>query len=142
MNRAILCVVLAVGWLAVKYAPHIDGVPIVRPIGELAELAKQMTPDDRAALSETYAILSRAVAANPAVDPVFPDVASIRRAHRAALLATWAGVMGNQPGKYPGLREALEGFLDRSAGDADVLLNPHLQEQIAKTFLDMSASLR
>lgn len=146
MTRLALCVALAVGWLVFRHAPIpaivTPAAPAAVPIAELSAVAATVSKADRAALSETYLILSRSIAANPAVDPVFPDTAAVRRAHRAALLAVWKGVMGNDTGKYPGLKEALEGYLDKALGREEVILNPGLQETVAKTFSDMSAHFR
>lgn len=142
MNRTVLCLLLGLGWLAVRHAPAVVPVPAVKPLSEVAAMGAKMTADDRAALSETYAILSRSIAANPPEEPVFPDTASVRRAHRAALLAVWKGAMGNDAGKYPGLRESLEGYLHNSLGMDDVPLNPELQARVVKTFSDISASLK
>jgi len=142
VNRALICLVLAVAYAGYRYAPPQPAAPVVVPHPEVAGLAKQMTATDRAALRETYAILSRSIAANPETDPVFPDTASVRRAHRAALLAVWRGVLGNEPGKYAGLREGLEGYLTNALGDADVPLTPELQARVAKTFLNISDSLK
>lgn len=145
MTRVVICAVLALGWLGFRHGalPALPVLtPAAAPIAELTAVAKGMSKDDRAALEQTYSILSRSIAANPAVDPVFPDTASVRRAHRAALLSVWKGVMKNDTGKYPGLKESLEGYLDKSLGLEDVALNPTLQETVSKTFSDMSAHFR
>ena len=59
-----------------------------------------------------------------------------------SLLVVWRGVFDNEPGKYPDLREAVEGEVERALGLADVPLNPALQQQVAKTFTSISASFR
>lgn len=138
MSRLLLCLLIGVGYIVVR-RPHDAGA---KPMAGLAAYARKMTAAERSGLSDGYAIIGRAIQANPADEPVFPDTASIRRAHRAALLVVWRGAFQNQPGKYPGLREALEGEVARGLGDADVPLNPALQEQAAQTFLDISASLK
>lgn len=138
MNRLLLCLLIGVGYFVVRQPPE----SAAKPIAGLAAYARKMTAAERSGLSEGYAILGRAIKASPADEPVFPDVASIRRAHRASLLVVWRGVFDNQPGKYPGLREALEGEVNRGIGDADIPLNPALQQQAAQTFLDISASLK
>lgn len=138
MNRLLLCLLIAVGYFVVRQPPESAS----KPMAGLAAYSRKMTAAERSGISDGYAILGRAIQANPADEPVFPDVASIRRAHRAALLVVWRGVFDNQPGKYPGLREALEGEVARGLGDADVPLNPALQQQAAQTFFDISASLK
>lgn len=138
MNRLLLCLLIAVGYYVVRQPHESDA----KPISGLAAYAKKMTNAERSALSDGYSILGRAIQANPEDEPVFPDTAAVRRAHRAALLVIWRGVFNNEPGKYPGLREALEGEVARSLGSEDVPLNPALQQQAAQTFLDIGASLK
>jgi hypothetical protein len=138
MIRLLLCVVVGLGYLLVREPEPASS----KPISSLAGVAKKMTAAERSGLHDAYAILGRAVEADPESEPVFEDTAAVRRAHRAALLVVWKGVFDNNPGKYPGLREALEGEVERSLGTAEVPLNPTLQRQVAKTFLDMSASLK
>jgi len=116
--------------------------PVIRPIPELTPLADAMTADDRQVLADAYQIISRSIAANPIDDPVFPTTGAVREAHRAALLCVWRGVLGNTPGKYPGLREGLEGAIGRVVGTDDVLLTPTIQQKAAKVFLDISDTLR
>lgn len=138
MNRFVLCLLIGIGYAVVRRPTDVDA----KPISGLAAYARKMTAAERAGISEGYAILGRAIAANPETEPVFPDTAAVRRAHRAALLVVWRGAFNNEPGKYPGLREALEGEVAKGLGDADIPLNPTLQQQAAQTFLDISASLK
>lgn len=139
MNRLLLCLVIAFGYVAVRgslspsVAPNIPGV---------SEKFASVSSADRQALSEAYAIIANTVAANPADEPVFTDLGDVRRAHRAALLSVWRGVLGNQPGKYPGLREALESYVDQQVGSADVPLSPPVQQQAVDAFQKLSASLK
>ena len=60
----------------------------------------------------------------------------------ASLLYVWAAVLGNRAGDVPGLREALEESLASRIGTDDVPLNPVLQDDTAKAFADLAASLR
>jgi hypothetical protein len=108
----------------------------------VAVAAAKMTASDRAAMSDAYGILSRSVAANPTLEPVFPDTAAVRRAHRAALLYVWAAVLQNKAGDVPGLREALEQAIASRIGTEDIPLNPELQKDTAKAFADLAASFR
>lgn len=138
MNRVLICLVIALGYVLFREPVG----PVTKPRGPVATIASKMTPDDRAALSVAYETLGRSIKANPVDEPVFPDTAAVRRAHRAALLCVWQGAMANQPGKYPGLREALEGEVEGSLGLDEVPLNPELQRRVADTFLTISASLK
>lgn len=146
--RIIACVLAAALYWAHTNAPAIlppapgPVVPVVAPVSGLAKFLPAMSRDDRSALADAYSVLQRSVAANPASDPVFPTVGSIRNAHRAALLCVWRGVLGNQPGKYPGLSDALEGVLAERIGKDDIPLNPALQQEAAKAFGDIAATFR
>jgi hypothetical protein len=75
-------------------------------------------------------------------DPVIPSTAALNDVHRAALLFVWRGVLGNEPGKYEGLREELEGLLKSAIGEADVPLNPAVQTDAATLFANIALSLR
>ena len=158
MNRAILCAAVALAFFVgtrlhptptptpaptpVPAPKPVPRPPVIRPIPELTPLADAMSADDRQALAEAYQIISRSIAANPIDDPVFPTTGAVREAHRAALLCVWRGVLGNTPGKYPGLREGLEGAIGKVLGTDDVLLTPTIQQQAAKVFMDISDTLR
>lgn len=143
MNRLLLCVTLAVVYVSVRMSAfHTGDRTVVNVNDAVAQQARLMSAEDKKSLSEAYLILSRSIAANPADDPVFPDTESVRRAHRAALLCVWAGVMGNTAGKYPDLREVLEGELEKQLGSGDVPLNPDLQRATAAAFASISASLK
>lgn len=145
MNRWLLCLILAAGYLAYRAQPAVIPavIPVIvgRPFPDVAAKAAALTPQQRKDLSQTYAILGRSVAADPAEDRVFPDTAAVRRAHRAALLFVYKGVMQGATGAAPGLREALEGSLDARIGGGDIPMNPTLQAETAKAFADLSASL-
>lgn len=139
MNRILLCLVIALGYVAVR--GNLSG-PVAPPIPGVSDRFSHLSMQDRRALSEAYGIISKTIAANPADEPVFTDIADVRRAHRAALLSVWRGVLGNQPGKYPGLREALESYVDQQLGSADVPLSPQVQKQAADAFQKLSDSLK
>lgn len=145
MNRTVICLVLACLYLAAR--PHAGAVvrpvvPSAAPIKEVADVAAKMSREDRAAMSDAYSLFSKAVAADPADDSVFQDVAALRRAHRAILLSVWRGLLDNDPGKVPGMREAVEGAFDQRIGSDDVLLNPSLKQSAAKALADIAASLK
>lgn len=116
--------------------------PAGSPFPAVAAAARSMTAEDRSALAQAYGILARSINANTVEDPVFPDTAAVRRAHRAAILYVWRAVLKNQPGEVDGLREALEGAVAQRIGTEDVPLNPVLQQDAAKAFADIEASLK
>ena len=111
-------------------------------VPSLAKYRSQMTVEDRTALAQCYEILAKSVAANPVDDPVIPSTATLNDVHRAALLFVWRGVLGNEPGKYEGLREELEGLVKQAIGEADVPLNPAVQKDAATLFTNIARSLR
>lgn len=153
MNRVLVTAVLAAAFLLARHykpalpplvppvtpvAPVTPSVP--PPVAEIAAVASRMKPSDRADMGSAYAMFSRAVAADPVDEPVFPDTASLRRAHRAMLLVLWRGLLGNNPGQVPGLKEAVEGAFAQRIGSADVLLNPDAKQSAAKALADIAAS--
>lgn len=144
MNRWLLCLILAAGYLVYRAQPSV--IPAVipaigRPFPEVTAKAAALTLEQRKALSDTYTVLSRSVAADPAEDRVFPDTSAVRRAHRAGLLFVYKGVLQGATGAAPGLREALEGSLNARIGDGDIPMNPTLQAETSKAFADLAASL-
>lgn len=148
MKRAIIAAVIGVAYILYRVGmptvlPAPTPVPTPSaPFADVAKLAASMAAEDRIALAEAYGILSRSIAANPVNEPVFPDTAAVRRAHRAALLYVWGAVLKNKAGEVAGLREALEGALAQRIGTEDVPLNPELQSETAKAFADLDASFR
>jgi hypothetical protein len=148
MKRILIALALAIAYAVFRFAP-IPSLPIPAPtpatattFPEVTAAAKTMSAGDRSALAAAYLILSRSVEANPTIEPVFPDTAAVRRAHRAALLYVWAAVLGNKAGEVPGLREALESAIASRIGAEDIPLNPENQKEAAKAFADLAASLR
>jgi hypothetical protein len=147
MNRLVLCIALAAAFLFYRQAnqPAVPVAPIAPAaivVPSLAKYRSQMTKDDRTALAQCYEILAKSGAANPEDDPVIPSTAALNDVHRAALLFVWRGVLGNEPGKYEGLREELEGLLKSAIGEADVPLNPAVQTDAATLFANIALSLR
>ena len=144
MNRFVLCAALATAFFVTRQAqqPTAPAAPAQVAVPSLAKYRSQMTHEDRTALAQCYEILSKSVAANPVDDPVSPSVPALCDVHRAALLFVWRGVLGNEPGKYEGLREELEGLLKTAVGDADVPLNPAVQRDAATLFANIARSLR
>ena len=144
MNRLVICTALAMAFFFSRHAqrPAVPVAPEVVAVPSLAKYRSKMTVDDRTALAQCYEILAKSVAANPVDDPVIPSVPALCDVHRAALLFVWRGVLGNEPGKYEGLREELEGLVKTAVGDADVPLNPAVQRDAATLFTNIARSLR
>jgi hypothetical protein len=146
MNRVLACLLVAAGFFIYRQqagpATVQPAVVVPAPIPSLAVYRDRMTPQERADLSKAYEILHRSVAANPTDEPVIPSIAGLHDVHRAALMFVWRGVLGNQPGKYEGLRGELEGLLKARVGVEDVPLNPAAQRDAAALFDEISRSLK
>lgn len=146
--RLVLCLAIALAYGAWRLAPRLPSVipappaPASAPFQAVAELSARLNSEDRDALKKTYTTLSRAVAEDPAADPVFIDTAAIRRSHRAALLFVWKGVLSNKTGEVDGLKDALEQAVNARIGSADIPLNPQLKADAAKAFADIAASVQ
>lgn len=147
--NVLIAILLAVGYAMFRAAPQLPipvtpapAPPVVVPFSDIATIAQRLSREDKAALRDAYATLSRAVEADPPSDPVMVDTSAVRRAHRAALLFVWRGVLSNQAGEVAGLREALEAALDQRIGSEEVPMNPALREAAAKAFGDIAASLQ
>jgi hypothetical protein len=117
-------------------------MPTSAPVQEVAAVAAKMTRSNRNDMADAYQTLSNALANDPADDPVFNDTAALRRAHRAMLLCVWRGLLDNDPGKVPGLKEAVERAFDQRVGEEEVLFNPNSKQLAAKSLADIAASFR
>jgi hypothetical protein len=143
VNHLLLVAVLVLA--ALLYRAHQQQgpqPPRPEPALGLAGYAQRMSKSERAAMTEAYQILSRAVAADPVDEPVFATTQSLREAHRAALLVVWRGVLANAPGKYPGLREELEGAIEKQVGIEDVPMTPTIQGQAVKALADIASQFK
>ena len=102
MNRLAICAVLGVAYVVMRVNVHHvvnPVVPVAVPISQIGEVAKRMSAEDRSGLHDAYMMFSKAVAADPVEEPVFPDCAALRRAHRAMLLSVWRGGAGGRAGQ-------------------------------------------
>ncbi len=116
--------------------------PTVAPIAEIGDAAKGMSSKDREAMALAYEMLARAVESDPVDDPVFKDVKTLRRGHRAMLLCLWRGLLDNKPDSVPGLKSAVEGAFVRLIGLEDVPINPSRRKEIVKSLNDIALSFR
>lgn len=144
MTRPLLCIVaaLAFAWYRANSAAPTPSPtpPAVAPSGSLIAIAQTMDKRDRSHMAEAYQILARSVAADPEAEPVFDTTQAVRLAHRAALLCVWRGVLGNEPDKYKGLGEKLEGVLEQRIGKEDVPLNPTTRQETVRAFQEIAAA--
>ena len=116
--------------------------PTAVPVEEIGSVAAKMSSKDREAMALAYEMLARAIDSDPEDDPVFVDVATLRRGHRAMLLCLWRGLLDNEPNSVPGLKEAVEGSFTRLIGLEDVPLNPSSRKEIAESLNDIAISFR
>lgn len=147
--RLVACAAILLAWGGVRLLPHLPALPpspVVLPakvpFPEVLAAAGPLSQDERHALSEAYGILSRSIAGNPQEEPVFADLAAVRKAHRAALLCVWQGVLSNREGQVPGLGQALEAAISGRLGDNNVPLNPTLQAEAVRVFADIATTLQ
>lgn len=145
LYRLIISVILALSYLGIRNQPAIWPRPItpaVAPVAELVALVRTMSVRDRTALREAYQILARSIDADPPEEPVFDTVLAIRQAHRAALLCVWRGVLDNPPGKYPGLREALEECVHKRLGSDDAAVSPPIRQDAVAVLNEIAGTLQ
>lgn len=145
--RIAVCIALALAYSAWRLAPRLTlpmppAPSVAVPFEDIGRLTSRLPADDRVAMRESYLTIARSVAADPATDRVFEDTAAVRRAHRAALLFVWRGLLDNKAGEVTGLREALEAAVESRIGSGDIPMNPTLQADAAKAFEDIAASVR
>lgn len=141
--RLVLAASLAIGYLTYRNNPS-QPFPIVpvAPVTGLAAVAQQMTAEERSAVHDFYEAFGRAIAADPENEPVFSTTTSVRTAHRAGMLMVWRGILDNNAGKYPTLRDELEKFLSSAVGMADVPLNQARKQEIGKAFISLGGQFK
>lgn len=145
LYRLILCGGLALAYMVYRHQGDLKPsplVPVAKPVTELVDLAKTMTSKDKAALREAHQILARSIDADPDEEPVFDTVLAIRHAYRAALLCVWKGVLNNPPGKYPGLKEALEGAVQKRLGSDDAAVSPPIRQDAVAVLNEIAGTLQ
>ena len=147
LYRMVACAAMAGAYLVYRHGggelrvPLIP-TPVVARVEELVELAKTMNSQDKRALREAHQILARCIDADPVDEPVFDTVLAIRQAYRAALLCVWRGVLDNPPGKYPGLREALEGAVQKRLGSDDAAVSPPIRQDAVAVLNEIAGTLQ
>lgn len=141
--RLVLAAALAIGYLTYRNNPSLPfPVVPVAPVTGLAAVAQQMTAEERNAVHDFYEAFGRAIAADPENEPVFATTTSVRTAHRAGMLVVWRGILDNNAGKYPALRDELEKFLSSAVGMADVPLTPARKQEIGKAFISLGGQFK
>ena len=106
---------------------NVDG----EKIAAVAKALKQASAVDRALWAEVWEKASKVVAGDATEqEVVFTDTKSLRMFTVICLDLAWHRVGGNEPGKYAGLRDAVEAFLADPTvlGKDDVAVTPELRK--------------
>lgn len=109
-------------------------------IAAVAKALKQVSAVDRALWAEVFEKASKVAAGDAtAQEVVFTDTKSLRMFTVICLDLAWHRIGGNQPGKYAGLRDAVEAFLSDPAvlGKDDVAVTP----EIRKAYVEATKAL-
>ena len=115
---------------------NVDG----EKIAAIAKALKQASAVDRALWAEVWEKASKVVAGDAiGSEVVFTDTKSLRIFTVICLDLAWHRVGGNTPGKYAGLRDAVEAFLADPAvlGKDDVTVTP----EIRKAYVEATKAL-
>lgn len=120
-------------------SPSVSYESLTPAMKTLWQTAASLRAEDRSVLTDFHASLARAIAADPASDPVISDTPAFRRAYRAGLLFVWAGLNANKANAYPGLADALDASLTEAIGRDEVILNPALRQSLVAYLNKVSA---
>ena len=102
-------------------------------VQEVVEVVRTMNPVDRLWLTGIYSNAARVVRADgDEKEPVITSTESFRSLHIAILKSVWKTIAEAAPGKYLGLRGAIEGVFVREMGDVQRTMTPELREKAAK----------
>lgn len=99
-------------------------------LAAVAKALRQASAVDRALWAEVWEKASKVAAGDAtAQEVVFTDTKSLRMFTVICLDLAWHRIGGNQPGKYAGLRDAVEAFLADPAvlGKDDVAVTPAIR---------------
>lgn len=94
-----------------------------------------MSPIDRFWFSQTYMNAARMVEADGQVpEPSILSTDGIRQINKTALTFVWKGMAANAPGKYPKLKEAVDGVLDSVIGLDRKKVTPEVRDTAVELF--------
>lgn len=103
-------------------------LPVVRAVSSLSSI-------DRLWLQHIYTNAAKVVVADGALpDPSIETTDGLRAVHLAILSFIWRGMADNQPGKYPGLKDAIESAFTSTLGDSRRQMTPELRTKAAALF--------
>jgi hypothetical protein len=100
-------------------------------LAPVAKVLQQASHVDRALWAEVWEKSAKTVAGDDSGEAVLTDTKSLRIFTVICLDIAWHRIGGNEPGKYAGLREAVEAFLNDPAvlGRDDVPVTPELRKK-------------
>lgn len=102
--------------------------PIVR-------IVRDMSPLDRLWLQYIYSNAAKVVEADGISEPpVVTTTEGLRAIHVAILKFIWKGMAENPPGKYAGLKEAIESVFKDTIGDTQRAITPELRKKASEMF--------
>lgn len=109
-------------------APASDLADKLAPVAKALRFA---TPVDRALWAEVWEKAAKTVAGDESGEVILTDTKSLRMFTVLCLDIAWHRIGGNEPGKYAGLRDAVEAFLSDPAvlGKDDVAVTPELRKK-------------
>lgn len=135
-----LIIAAAWGVVPVPTLPQAPGVvlpDVPEPPAELRSLVEPVRTalasapvGERAVWIETWSKLAVVAAADATLTPsVYTDARSLRAGQVVALDIAWRRIAGVQPGRYPGLRDAVEAAFAGSLGLDDVTVDAAVRER-------------
>ena len=142
MNWQRLTVAAVLGYVAAFGVPSVPravpGFSVDAPseqmktkVVDVASALRPATEVDRAVWAAVWERAAIVVAAPEGSEVVFTDTRSLRGFTVLSLDIAWRRLAGNQPGKYAGLREAVEKAMAGVVGIEVVPVTPDLRKQYA-----------
>jgi hypothetical protein len=123
--------------------PRVSPRPaVVQPEKEMRDIVRPVTAAvagmnavDRLWLKTIYENAARVVREDGEEQPyVIETTAGLREIHIAILKFVWKGLADNEPGKYPGLAEAISEAVTSAVGLDQRPLTPELRDRASKVF--------
>jgi hypothetical protein len=140
MNWQRLAIAAVLGYVAAFGVPSLPSLPrvavsVTEPTADMkakvsgvAAALRSASPFDRAQWASVWEKAAIVVAGDAVTAEIaFTDTRSLRGFTVLALDIAWRRIGGNQPGKYPGLREATEAVLGELVGKDVVPVTPEMR---------------
>lgn len=102
-------------------------------VSKIADILKRASLVDRMLWAQVWAKAGKAVAGDSNdTKVVWSDTAKLRQLNETALRIAWRRIGGNQEGKYPGLREAVEATFASTLTSRTQSVSPELRDRYVK----------